>query len=142
MTFTCIPLSIGKCHPGHNISCFVCEGNEDECTRATLKANPQKYLKDCGGAGDRCMRVWEKIDDDTKKVQSRCADERLCDEMEKVCDQEKKEKRTNTKDRSYDCIVSCCHDDACNSADDGVNLRLHLVILCIAVGVIEALHFT
>lgn len=67
---------------------------------------------------------------------SLCADERLCDEMEKVCDEEK-----IAKD-SYDCTVSCCHDDACNSADAGVNLGLYLVFLCIAVGVIEALNFT
>ena len=82
------------------------------------------------------MRIWEKITDHTKLVQSLCADERLCDEMEKVCDEEKKEKN------SYDCIVSCCHDDACNSADTSMNLCLWLVILCLAVGVIEAVNVT
>ena len=142
MALTCIRLPTGKCHSGHNISCFNCEGVEPECTKATLKANSQKYLKDCDGGGDRCLRLWEKINDDTKKVESRCADERLCDEMKQVCVNEKKRKRENKKDPYYDCIVSCCHDDACNSADTGVNLRLYLVILCIAVGVIEALNFT
>lgn len=82
------------------------------------------------------MRIWQKINDRMRLVQSLCVDERLCDEMEKVCDEEK-----IAKD-SYDCTVSCCHDDACNSADAGVNLGLYLVFLCIAVGVIEALNFT
>ena len=83
------------------------------------------------------MRIWQKINDHTKLVQSVCADERLCDEMEKVCDEEK----IALKD-SYDCIVSCCHDDACNSADTGGNFSLYLVILCITVGVTETLYFT
>ena len=82
------------------------------------------------------MRIWQKINDRMRLVQSLCADERLCDEMEKVCDEEK-----IAKD-SYDCTVSCYYDDACNSADAGVNLGLYLVFLCIAVGVIEALNFT
>ena len=87
------------------------------------------------------MRFWEKIDDHIN-VHSRCADERLCDEMGKVCREEK------AKYDSYDCMVACCHDDACNSGiirispATGVNLRLYLVILCVAVGVIEALNFT
>ena len=68
-------------------------------------------------------------------MQNMCANERLCDKMEKLCDKlEKKE--------GYECAVSCCHDDACNSADSGVNFSLLLVILCIAVGVIEVLNFT
>ena len=83
------------------------------------------------------MRIWEKITDHTKLVQSLCADERLCDEMEKVCNEEK-----TAKKNPYDCIVSCCHDDACNSADTSTNLCLCLVILCLAVGVIEAVNFT
>jgi len=133
MILMCFPLPTGRSHLGHNISCYNCEGLERECTKATLKANPHKYLKNCHGIGDRCMRLWQKSDS-TELVQSLCADERLCDEMEKVCEEKKTAPRG-----AYDCIVSCCHDDACNSVDAGVNFNLYLVILCGAVGVTEAL---
>lgn len=144
MILICIPLPTGRSrsplpgrsHLGHNISCYNCEGLERHCTKATLKANHHKYLKNCHGIGDRCMRIWQKTDY-TELVHSLCADERLCDEMEKVCE----EKKTAPRD-PYDCIVSCCHDDACNSVDAGVNFNLYLVILCSAVGVTEALNFT
>lgn len=96
--------------------------------------NDYRYLKDCQGDRDRCMRIWQITDDDTRLVQNLCANERLCDKMEKLCDKLKKSK-------DYKCAVSCCHDDACNSADTGMNFSLYLVILCIAVGVIEALNF-
>ena len=79
------------------------------------------------------MRIWQITSDDTTLVQNLCANERLCDKMEKLCANLKKKE-------DYKCSVSCCHDDACNSADAGVNFSLHLVILCIAVGVIEALN--
>lgn len=133
MKLTCISLSTGRSHLDHKISCYVCKGYEPRCTKATLKANEERYLKDCTGVGDRCMRISQKINDDKKFVESRCADERMCDEIEKVCDEVKS---------PYDCKVSCCHDDACNSADTSVNFSLCLVILCIAVGVIKALNFT
>lgn len=133
MKLTCIPLPTGRSHYGHNISCYVCEGHESECTKATLKANHHKYLQDCHGVGDRCMKILQITKDRTRHVQNLCADGRLCDEMEKVCE-------TATKD--YACTVSCCHDDACNSADTSGNFCLCLVILCIAFGVIEALNFT
>ena len=83
------------------------------------------------------MRIWQKLNDHVTYVESLCADERRCDEMEKVCDEEKNAK-------NYLCTVSCCHDDACNSDSAGtsVNFSLCLVILCIAVGVIEALNLT
>lgn len=81
------------------------------------------------------MRIWQKLNDHVTYVESLCADERRCDEMEKVCDEEKNAK-------NYLCTVSCCHDDACNSADTSVNFSQCLVILCIAVVVIEVLNFT
>ena len=84
------------------------------------------------------MRFWEKIDDDKPRVEMLCADERLCDDMKTTCHEESAAKK------SYECIVTCCHDDACNSDSAGtsVNFSLCLVILCIAVGVIEALNLT
>lgn len=121
-------------HSGH-ISCYKCEGLEKHCTKATLAANPYRYLHDCGEGRDRCTRIWQITSDHTALVQNLCANERLCDKMEKLCANLKKKE-------DYKCSVSCCHDDACNSADTGVNFSLHLVILCIAFGVIEALNFT
>ena len=100
-----------------------------------MAENPDRYLHDCEEGRDRCMRIWQITSDDTTLVQNLCANERLCDTMEKSCAKLKKKE-------DYKCAVSCCNDDACNSADTGVNFSLHLVILCIAVGVIEALNFT
>ena len=95
MILMCIPLPTGRSHLGHNISCYNCEGIERHCTKATLKANHHKYLKNCHGIGDRCMRIWQKTDY-TELVHSLCADERLCDEMEKVCEEKRLHRGTLT----------------------------------------------
>lgn len=120
------------CSPtGSSIKCYSCHGlAEDSCSKSTLRLNHDKYIRACKGGLDRCMRVWQKINDLPAFVQNLCTNERLCDKTEKACDK--------LKDEGYKCAVSCCHDNACNSADFGVWFNPYMVIMCIAVCLIQA----
>lgn len=95
MTLTCISLPTGRSHLGHNISCYNCKGYESQCTKATLKANHHKYLKDCHGVGDRCMRIWQKINDRWDLCKA-CAQMNDCAMKWRRCAMKKRLQRTPT----------------------------------------------
>jgi len=104
------------------LKCYVCSGTEDDCEKSTLEGDIGKYLKDCGGGNDKCMRSFLKKDSATL-VSNSCTNELGCNTAILSCGQY----------NDVTCKVSCCDEDACN-AGSHVSLNIILLTTCSALG--------
>ena len=106
---------------GFALKCYVCDGNENTCTKSKLEGDKDTYLKSCSLGLDRCFRTWGKKDD-AIVVQNGCTNESGCKVFEASC-----KALEDTLD-NYDCAVGCCSDDECN-AGSPVTLSFFLLIV-------------
>ena len=76
---------------GFALKCYVCNGNEDTCSKSKLEGDKDTYLETCDPTDgfeplDRWIRIWEKKKDDVTKVRNYCGTRNTCDSAKKVCD--------------------------------------------------------
>lgn len=107
---------------GYGLKCYVCGPSEDDCEKDKLEGDKDKYLKECTGGLDRCMRIWGKNDDKTSVANS-CTNESGCKLAKEACE----------NPDEGECKAACCEDDECN-ASSTVSFSVILMAACSVVG--------
>ena len=104
------------------LKCYRCSGTEDDCKKSTLESNKGKYLIDCVGGYDKCLRRFRKKDSATL-VDNSCSNQLSCNQAIIDCGQY----------NDVTCKVSCCDEDECN-VGSLVSFNVFLLTVCSALG--------
>lgn len=106
------------------ISCYKCDGNNEECSLATMHADIERYTVRCIRDYQRCITVI--LEQDGRRIISkRCANESIC--KKKISHCEGSERSSGGRQTEKMCYAWCCEGYMCNN---GPRLfPVHLVIM-------------
>ena len=91
------------------LKCYSCTYTEEDCKKSKMDENEATFLYTCVD-GDRCYRSWSKRKHYDAMLDIGCADQSSCNTQKSICDQQSKDIP------DYQCEVSCCSEDGCNTS--------------------------
>lgn len=92
-------------------SCYMCDGNNEECGLATMHADIERFTVKCARDYKQCLTI--TVEQDGRKIiAKRCANDRVCEREIKYCDEKRRRKVGSRTAES--CDVWCCKGYMCN----------------------------
>jgi len=104
-----IPVTFAKYGEGN---CYQCDGNNEECSLATMHADIERFTVKCARGYSWCLTI--TLEQDGRKIiAKRCANDSICEKEKKYCNQ--KGTKTVGSRTAETCNVWCCKGYMCNS---------------------------